>query len=62
MERSLHLLPKFAAERKAVLIENIIIPKKQTEKTKPENDPSKISSSALFVREVNNYKCQPKKK
>ena len=49
-------------KEKQYLIENIIIPKKQTEKTKPENDPSKISSSALFVREVNNYKCQPKKK
>lgn len=49
-------------KEKQYLIENIIIPKKQIEKAKPESDPSKISSSALFVREVNNYKCQPKKK
>lgn len=49
-------------KEKQYLIENIIIPKKQKEKEKAENDPSKISSSALFVREVNNYKCQPKKK
>lgn len=49
-------------KEKQYLIENIIIPKKQIEKAKLENDPSKISSSALFVREVNNYKCQPKKK
>ena len=49
-------------KEKQHLIENIIIPKKQIEKAKPENDPSKISSSALFVREVNNYRCQQKKK
>ena len=49
-------------KEKQNLIEKIIIPKKQIEKAKAENDPSKISSSALFVREVNNYKCQPKKK
>ncbi|MCH5151735.1 MAG: hypothetical protein J1F65_03655 [Clostridiales bacterium] len=44
------------------LIENKIIPAKQKEKAKSESDPSKISSSALFVREVNNYRCQQKKK
>lgn len=44
------------------LIEEIIIPQKQKEKAKAEDDPTKISSAALFVREVNNYKCQPKKK
>lgn len=44
------------------LIEDIIIPKKQKEKAKPENDPTKISSAALFVREVNNYRCQSHKK
>lgn len=49
-------------KEKQYLIEKIIIPKKQIEKAKAENDPSKISSSELFVREVNNYKCQPKKK
>lgn len=49
-------------KEKQYLIEGIIIPKKQAEKAKVENDPSKISSSALFVREVNNYKCQHEKK
>ena len=44
------------------LIEDIIIPKKQEEKAKPENDSTKISSAALFVREVNNYRCQQQKK
>lgn len=44
------------------LIEDIIIPKKQKEKAKPENDSTKISSAALFVREVNNYRCQQQKK
>lgn len=44
------------------LIEDIIIPKKQKEKAKPENDETKISSAALFVREVNNYRCQQEKK
>ena len=43
------------------LIENYIIPKKAIEKAKNENDPTKISSSALFVREVNNYICKSKK-
>ena len=42
------------------LIENKIIPAKRKEKGKSENDPTKISSSALFVREVNNYRCQQK--
>ncbi len=37
------------------LIEDIIIPAKQKEKEKSENDITKISSSALFVREVNAY-------
>ena len=49
-------------EEKKHLIEDIIIPKKQKEKEKSENDPSKISSAALFVREVNNYRCQHEKK
>lgn len=49
-------------KEKQHLIENIIIPKKQKEKAKAENNSSKISSSELFVREVNNYRCQPKKK
>ena len=49
-------------KKKQQLIEEIIIPTKQKEKAKAENDPSKTSSSALFVREVNNYKCQQKRK
>lgn len=51
-----------SAQEKQDLIENYIIPKKALEKAKNENDPTKISSSALFVREVNNYICKPKKK
>lgn len=42
-------------KEKQYLIEQIIIPKKIIEKKKSDNDPSKISSSALFIREVNNY-------
>ncbi len=49
-------------QEKQHLIEDIIIPAKQKEKAKSENDPTKLSSSALFVREVNKYRCQPKKK
>lgn len=44
------------------LIENIIIPRKQKEKAKPEDDPTKISSAKLFVVEVNNYRCRQQKK
>lgn len=40
---------------KQYLIEKIIIPLKQKEKAKKENDPTKVSSCALFIREVNNY-------
>lgn len=50
------------AKEKQYLIEEIIIPAKQIEKVKDESDPSKISSSELFIREVNNYKCRTKKK
>ncbi len=53
---------KLSPREKEILVENIIIPAKQIEKAKTENDPSKISSSALFVREVNNYKCRIKTK
>lgn len=42
-------------EEKQYLIEKIIIPMKQKEKAKKENDPTKVSSCALFIREVNNY-------
>lgn len=49
------------ALEKEYLIEKIIIPKKMKEKAKDEKDPTKISSSELFVREVNNYVCQSKK-
>lgn len=44
-------------DEKRHLIEDIIIPKKQEEKAKSEDDPTKISSAELFVREVNNYRC-----
>lgn len=47
---------------KQYLIEEIIVPAKQKEKAKSENDNTKISSSAIFVREVNNYRCRQKKK
>lgn len=49
-------------EEKQYLIEGIIIPKKRIEKAKAEDNPTKISSAALFVREVNNYRCQQEKK
>ena len=49
-------------EDKQHLIEDIIIPKKQEEKAKQENDPTKISSAKLFIMEVNNYRCQQQKK
>lgn len=42
-------------KEKQFLIEEIIIPAKQKEKAKKENDPTKVSSCALFIREVNNY-------
>lgn len=53
-----NLLPK----EKQYLIEKIIVPAKQIEKAKAESDSTKISSSALFIREVNNYTCRTKKK
>ncbi len=40
---------------KQFLIEEIIIPAKQKEKAKKENDHTKISSCTLFIREINNY-------
>ena len=49
-------------KEKQYLIEEIIIPKKQKEKAKAKDDPTKISSASLFIREVNNYKCQQEKK
>lgn len=52
-----HLSPA----NKQHLINDIIIPKKAVEKAKSENNPTKISSSELFVREVNNYICLLKK-
>lgn len=42
------------------LIENHIIPAKSLEKMKSENDPTKISSAQVFVREVNNYVAKRK--
>ena len=53
---------KLSSKEKQDLIIKKIIPAKQKEKAKSENDPTKISSSALFVREVNSYRCQQKKK
>lgn len=41
-------------DKKAKFIEHLL-PKKIKEKEKNENDPTKISSSQLFIREVNNY-------
>lgn len=52
---------KLSPKEKQHLIDDIIIPAKQKEKAKSESDKTKISSSALFVREVNNYRCQQKK-
>lgn len=58
-------LPKFneayekfnnlSPKAKKDLIENHILPRKEKEKAKPENDSTKISSSQAFVVEVNNY-------
>lgn len=48
-------------EEKQYLIEEIIIPHKQIEKAKDEGDSTKISSAELFVRDVNNYRCQHQK-
>lgn len=53
---------KLSPKDKQYLIEKIIIPAKQKEKAKIETDTTKISSSALFIREVNNYRCHTKKK
>lgn len=41
-------------DKKAKFIEHLL-PMKIKEKEKNENDPTKISSSQLFIREVNNY-------
>lgn len=49
-------------KEKQYLVDEVIVPKKALEKAKSENDPSKLSSSALFVREVNNYVCQSRKR
>lgn len=49
-------------EEKRYLVDKVIIPKKALEKAKSETNPSKLSSSALFVREVNNYVCQSRKR
>lgn len=42
-------------ENKKYLIENKILPRKVKEKAKTKNDPTKKSSSELFIEEVNNY-------
>ena len=48
-------------KEKQFLIEEFIIPAKQKEKAKKESDSTKISSCALFVREVNNYYANRKR-
>lgn len=40
---------------KTALIENYVLPRKMKEKLKRDNDPTKRSSSELFIEEVNNY-------
>ena len=42
-------------KEKVWLIENKILPRKIKEKSKNENDPTKLSSSEAFIVEVNNY-------
>jgi len=44
-----------SATEKNNLIENYILPRKVKEKSKNDNDPTKRSSSELFIEEVNNY-------
>lgn len=44
----------WSKDKKAKFIEHLL-PMKIKEKEKNENDPTKISSSQLFIREVNNY-------
>ena len=56
------LFRQLPIEEKRYLVDKVIIPKKALEKAKSETDPSKLSSSALFVREVNNYICQSRKR
>lgn len=46
---------KLSPNEKKDLIENYIIPAKCKEKSKDDNDETKISSVQVFVREVNNY-------
>ena len=43
------------ANNKQDLIENHILPRKVTEKLKQDNEPTKRSSSEVFIEEVNNY-------
>lgn len=51
---------ELSSSQKQDLIENYIIPAKVKEKLKVENDPTKISSAQIFVREVNNYDTKRK--
>lgn len=46
---------KLTLNEKRDLIDNHIIPAKCKEKSKNENDETKLSSAQVFVREVNNY-------
>lgn len=46
---------ELSPNEKTDVIENYILPRKQKEKEKNENDPTKVSSSRIFIEEVNNY-------
>ncbi|MDR0850757.1 MAG: hypothetical protein LBN07_04780 [Christensenellaceae bacterium] len=47
---------QFNSNDKRKLIEEKIIPAKAKEKRKSENDPTKISSCEVFIKEINNYR------
>ncbi|MCI5938825.1 MAG: hypothetical protein SOU07_00495 [Bacilli bacterium] len=44
-----------SSDKKVKLIEEFILPRKAKEKAKQDNDPTKRSSSEVFIEEVNNY-------
>lgn len=46
---------ELSPNEKKDVIENHILPRKEKEKEKDDNDPTKISSSRIFIEEVNNY-------
>lgn len=55
LSNAYYLFNALDPKEKKYLIEEIIIPAKQREKAKKENDPTKVSSCNLLVREINNY-------